>query len=94
MPAAAGQHGRPLREPLGEVLYSASTTDRLLGKYQYRRAGLTPAGRDLAQGSGLLVSRGWVAKAGDGRQFVAWIHFENFIRAVQWLIDTRSSRVR
>jgi uncharacterized protein (TIGR01777 family) len=26
-------------------------------------------------------------RAGDGRQFVSWIHFEDFVRAIQWLID-------
>ena len=34
-----------------------------------------------------LVRRGLGGRAGDGRQFVSWIHHEDFIRAVQWLID-------
>jgi uncharacterized protein (TIGR01777 family) len=34
-----------------------------------------------------LVRCGLGGPAGDGRQFVSWIHEEDFIRAVRWLID-------
>lgn len=34
-----------------------------------------------------LVRRGLGGKAGDGRQFVSWIHGADFIAAVNWLID-------
>ena len=34
-----------------------------------------------------LVRRGLGGTAGNGRQFVSWIHFEDFIRATRWLID-------
>jgi uncharacterized protein (TIGR01777 family) len=34
-----------------------------------------------------LVRRGLGGVAGDGRQFVSWIHFEDFVRATEWLID-------
>jgi hypothetical protein len=34
-----------------------------------------------------LVRRGLGGPAGDGRQFVSWIHFEDFVRAAYWLID-------
>jgi uncharacterized protein len=34
-----------------------------------------------------LVRFGLGGKAGDGRQYVSWIHYEDFIRAVLWLID-------
>ena len=34
-----------------------------------------------------LVRRGLGGAAGDGRQFVSWIHFEDFVRATRWLID-------
>jgi uncharacterized protein (TIGR01777 family) len=34
-----------------------------------------------------LVRHGLGGTAGDGRQFVSWIHYEDFIRAVRWLID-------
>jgi uncharacterized protein (TIGR01777 family) len=34
-----------------------------------------------------LVRCGLGGPAGDGRQFVSWIHYADFIRAVQWLID-------
>ena len=34
-----------------------------------------------------LVRRGLGGTSGDGRQFVSWIHAEDFVRAVQWLID-------
>jgi uncharacterized protein (TIGR01777 family) len=34
-----------------------------------------------------LVRRGLGGKAGDGRQFVSWIHYEDFTRAVRWLMD-------
>lgn len=33
-----------------------------------------------------LVRRGLGGSIGDGRQFVSWIHEEDFIRAVHWLI--------
>jgi len=33
-----------------------------------------------------LVRRGLGGRAGDGKQFVSWIHEEDFIRAVAWLI--------
>ena len=35
----------------------------------------------------MLVRRGLGGSAGDGRQFMSWIHFEDFIRATRWLID-------
>jgi uncharacterized protein (TIGR01777 family) len=34
-----------------------------------------------------LVRRGLGGRAGDGNQFVSWIHDRDFIRAVEWLID-------
>ena len=34
-----------------------------------------------------LVRRGLGGTASDGRQFVSWIHFEDFIRAMRWLVD-------
>ena len=34
-----------------------------------------------------LVRRGLGGTAGNGRQFVSWIHFEDFVRATRWLID-------
>jgi NAD dependent epimerase/dehydratase family enzyme len=33
-----------------------------------------------------LVRRGLGGTAGNGRQFVSWIHFEDFVRATHWLI--------
>jgi uncharacterized protein len=34
-----------------------------------------------------LTRRGLGGAAGDGRQFVSWIHYEDFIAAIRWLID-------
>jgi len=34
-----------------------------------------------------LVRRGLGGTAGDGRQWVSWIHHEDFVRALYWLID-------
>ncbi|TMD97523.1 MAG: TIGR01777 family protein [Chloroflexi bacterium] len=34
-----------------------------------------------------LVRLGLGGRAGDGRQFVSWIHYEDFVRALSWLID-------
>jgi uncharacterized protein (TIGR01777 family) len=34
-----------------------------------------------------LVRRGLGGRAGDGRQFMSWIHYLDFIAAVRWLID-------
>ncbi|MCO6439156.1 MAG: TIGR01777 family oxidoreductase [Phycisphaerae bacterium] len=34
-----------------------------------------------------LVRKGLGGKSGDGRQFVSWVHYEDFIRAIYWLID-------
>ena len=34
-----------------------------------------------------LARHGLGGSAGDGRQFMSWIHYHDFIAAVQWLID-------
>ena len=34
-----------------------------------------------------LARRGLGGRAGDGRQHASWIHYEDFIAAVRWLID-------
>ena len=34
-----------------------------------------------------LVRRGLGGTAGDGRQYVSWIHDEDFLRAIYWLLD-------
>jgi uncharacterized protein (TIGR01777 family) len=34
-----------------------------------------------------LVRFGLGGRAGDGRQFVSWIHYKDFVRAVIWLIE-------
>lgn len=34
-----------------------------------------------------LVRLGLGGRMGDGRQFVSWIHYEDFIAAIRWLID-------
>jgi hypothetical protein len=34
-----------------------------------------------------LVRLGLGGRHGDGQQFVSWVHYEDFIRAVKWLID-------
>jgi uncharacterized protein len=34
-----------------------------------------------------LVRRGLGGRAGDGRQYVSWIHGQDFVRAVYWLIE-------
>lgn len=34
-----------------------------------------------------LVRRGLGGRAGDGRQYVSWIHYQDFERALYWLID-------
>ncbi|PYQ70583.1 MAG: epimerase, partial [Acidobacteria bacterium] len=34
-----------------------------------------------------LVRRGLGGSAGNGRQFMSWIHYEDFVAAVQWLIE-------
>jgi len=34
-----------------------------------------------------LVRRGLGGKAGDGRQYISWVHDQDFIRAVYWLIE-------
>jgi uncharacterized protein (TIGR01777 family) len=34
-----------------------------------------------------LVKRGLGGRAGDGRQYISWIHANDFVRAVRWLID-------
>jgi uncharacterized protein len=36
-----------------------------------------------------LVRRGLGGTAGDGRQYVSWIHGEDFVRVVEWLIDRK-----
>jgi len=34
-----------------------------------------------------LVRHGLGGKVGDGRQFMSWVHFEDFVRAINWLIE-------
>jgi hypothetical protein len=34
-----------------------------------------------------LARRGLGGRAGDGRQFISWIHYEDFIEVIRWLID-------
>jgi len=34
-----------------------------------------------------LVNRGLGGRAGAGRQFMSWVHHEDFVAAVRWLID-------
>jgi uncharacterized protein (TIGR01777 family) len=34
-----------------------------------------------------LVRRGLGGTAGNGRQFISWVHYEDFVAAVRWLID-------
>ena len=34
-----------------------------------------------------LVRRGLGGASGDGRQFVSWIHYEDFVSAIRWLIE-------
>jgi len=34
-----------------------------------------------------LVRRGLGGRAGDGRQYISWVHYEDFVAAVRWLID-------
>ena len=34
-----------------------------------------------------LVRRGLGGSAGNGRQFMSWIHYEDFVAAVRWLIE-------
>jgi uncharacterized protein len=34
-----------------------------------------------------LVRRGLGGRAGDGRQYVSWVHEADFVRAISWLID-------
>jgi uncharacterized protein len=34
-----------------------------------------------------LTRYGLGGRAGDGRQFVSWIRYEDFIAAIHWLID-------
>lgn len=37
-----------------------------------------------------LTRRGLGGRAGDGRQFISWIHEADFFRAIQWLIENES----
>jgi uncharacterized protein (TIGR01777 family) len=34
-----------------------------------------------------LARRGLGGRAGDGRQYLSWVHYEDFVAAIQWLID-------
>ena len=34
-----------------------------------------------------LVRRGLGGRAGDGRQYISWIHYEDFVRAIYWMIE-------
>src|SRR5258706_203367 len=34
-----------------------------------------------------LVRRGLGGRSGDGKQYLSWIHYEDFVRAIYWLIE-------
>ena len=40
-----------------------------------------------------LVRRGLGGRSGNGRQYVSWIHVEDFVRAVRWLLVLKCRRV-
>jgi uncharacterized protein (TIGR01777 family) len=50
---------------------------------------MSPDGGSVFETLLTLVKRGLGGRAGDGRQYVSWIHFEDFIRAVYWLIEDK-----
>jgi uncharacterized protein len=34
-----------------------------------------------------IVRRGLGGRSGDGRQYISWVHHEDFVRSIRWLID-------
>jgi hypothetical protein len=48
---------------------------------------LSPARGGIFDVLWALVRRGLGGRAGDGKQYVSWIHDEDFIRAIFWLIE-------
>jgi uncharacterized protein (TIGR01777 family) len=71
---------------------AANETDTLGTRKVLMRSAMTlspdPAGVfDVLLG---LVRRGLGGKAGDGRQHISWVHEQDFVRAVYWLIEDES----
>ena len=58
-----------------------------------RRVALRSAMTMSPDAGGVFDALLWLARmglggtAGDGRQFVSWVHYEDFERAIRWLID-------
>lgn len=70
-----------------ERAFNEATTDRTR-KVAMRSAMILGPDRDGIFDTLLgLTRRGLGGRAGDGRQFLSWIHYLDFVAAVRWLID-------
>lgn len=70
-----------------ERTFNEATTDRTR-KIALRSAmTMTPNAGGVFDTLLGLVRHGLGGSAGDGRQFVSWIHYEDFVAAICWLID-------
>jgi hypothetical protein len=70
-----------------ERAFNETTTDRTR-KVAMRSAMILGPDRDGIFDTLLrLTRRGLGGRAGDGRQFLSWIHYLDFVAAVRWLID-------
>jgi uncharacterized protein (TIGR01777 family) len=70
-----------------ERTFNEATTDRTR-KIALRSAmTMTPNAGGVFDTLLGLVRHGLGGSAGDGRQFVSWVHYEDFVQAIHWLID-------
>jgi uncharacterized protein (TIGR01777 family) len=70
-----------------EMAVTASTTPSTRKVVMRSALILSPDRRGPFEALLSLVRRGLGGRAGSGRQYVSWIHDDDFVRAVDWLIE-------
>jgi uncharacterized protein len=70
-----------------EQTFEEATTDRTRKVALRSAMTMSPDAGGVFDTLMSLVTRGLGGRAGDGRQFVSWIHGDDFVRAVRWLIN-------
>jgi uncharacterized protein (TIGR01777 family) len=69
-----------------EAAFDEATTDRTRKVALRSAMTLSPDHGGIFDALLSLARRGLGGTAGDGRQFISWIHYEDFISAVRWLM--------
>jgi uncharacterized protein (TIGR01777 family) len=70
-----------------EAAFAEATTDRTRKVVLRSAMTMSPDAGDIFDTLVRLARLGLGGNAGDGRQFVSWIHCDDFVAAIRWLID-------